>query len=125
MTASYALAERIHRDVNASVTYKTDAEQYGVPEYWEPAGRFGDCEDYALLKRAQLLAAGWPDDRLGLCVCIDETGTGHAVLYVDTDRGGFILDNRQDWPVKPSDLPYTWGRMLWSGKWLQLLGWSS
>jgi predicted transglutaminase-like cysteine proteinase len=31
-----------------------------MPEHWEPASVRGDCEDYALAKRAQLLAAGWP-----------------------------------------------------------------
>ena len=42
---SYAIAERINSDVNASVTYKTDLEQYSKPEYWQEAGVFGDCED--------------------------------------------------------------------------------
>jgi len=34
---SYSVAERINRDVNASVTYKTDLEQYATPEYWKEA----------------------------------------------------------------------------------------
>ncbi len=63
MTNSYKLAERINSDVNASVSYKTDLEQYSKPEYWVEAGTFGDCEDYALLKRALLLNAGWPQDK--------------------------------------------------------------
>lgn len=122
----YALAERIHREVNASTTYRTDAQSFGVPEYWECAGQFGDCEDYTLAKRARLLAAGWHVDLLGLCVCVDDTGTGHCVLYVYTiDRGAWILDNRHDWPMRPHDLPYTWSKMLCDGKWRKLLGWSS
>lgn len=55
---NYSLAERINLQVNASVSYKTDLEQYGVPEFWTEAGTFGDCEDYALLKRAYLLEQG-------------------------------------------------------------------
>ena len=47
---SYSVAERINSDVNASVKYKTDLEQYDTPEIWREAGSFGDCEDYALLK---------------------------------------------------------------------------
>ena len=31
---SYKLASRINSDVNASVSYKTDLEQYGKPEHW-------------------------------------------------------------------------------------------
>jgi predicted transglutaminase-like cysteine proteinase len=56
---SYSLAERINSDVNASVTYKTDLEQYDTPEIWREAGTFGDCEDYALRKRELLLNAGF------------------------------------------------------------------
>ena len=66
---SYSVAERINSDVNARVTYKSDLEQFDTPEFWEMAGKFGDCEDYALAKRNALLNAGWPKDKLGLCVC--------------------------------------------------------
>jgi len=52
---SYSIAERINSDVNASVSYKTDLEQYSTPEFWKEASAFGDCEDYALLKRQRLL----------------------------------------------------------------------
>jgi Predicted periplasmic protein len=48
------------------------------------AGKFGDCEDYALAKRSALLHAGWPKDKLGLCVCYTQSGEGHCVLWVDT-----------------------------------------
>lgn len=126
MQAPYDVAAAINAAVNASTTYRTDAQSFGVPEFWETAGQFGDCEDYALAKRARLLAAGWPPDLLGLCVCVDETGAGHCVLYVYTiDRGAWILDNRHEWPMRPHELPYTWSKMLCDGKWRQLLGWSS
>ena len=65
---SYSVVERINSDVNARVTYKSDLEQFDTPEFWEMAGKFGDCEDYALAKRNALLNAGWPKDKLGLCV---------------------------------------------------------
>jgi len=38
---SYSVAERINSQVNASVTYKTDLEQYKTPEFWINAGRCG------------------------------------------------------------------------------------
>ena len=118
---SYSIAERINRDVNASVKYKTDLGQYNVPEFWTVAGKFGDCEDYALAKRNALLNAGWPKDKLGLCVC-EAFGGGHCCLWVDTDKGSFILDNNYDFPVKPSELPYKWESMLCDGVWRQLHG---
>ena len=120
---SYKLASRTNSDVNASVQYKTDLEQYDTPEFWVEAGAFGDCEDYALLKRKLLLEQCWPSDKLGLCVCYMPDGQGHCVLWVDTNKGSFILDNRYDWPVNPLDLPYVWESMLCNGKWLKLLAW--
>ena len=74
MTNSYKLAERINSDVNASVTYKTDLEQYSTPEFWKEAGAFGGCEDYALRKRELLLKAGFARKDLHLACCWCETG---------------------------------------------------
>jgi len=122
MTNSYKLAERINSDVNARVTYKSDLEQFDTPEFWVKAGQYGDCEDYALAKREALLQAGWPKDKLGLCVCYTQLGEGHCVLWVETDKGSFILDNNYAFPVKPSELPYKWESMLCDGVWQQLHG---
>ena len=119
---SYATAERVNSDVNSQVQYKTDFYQYGTPEFWTVANKFGDCEDYALAKRTALLQAGWPKDKLGLCVCYTQSGEGHCVLWVNTDKGSFILDNNYDFPMKPSELPYRWESMLCDGAWRQLHG---
>lgn len=122
MLNSYALAERINSQVNASVTYKTDLAQYAKSEFWIEAGRFGDCEDYALLKRAYLLEQGWPAEKLNLCCCWDETNTYHCVLLIDTDKGFYILDNRQPCPIPPKSLPYRWDKTMKeeTGKWYEL-----
>lgn len=117
---NYALAERINSDVNARVTYKSDLQQFGVPEFWQEAGRFGDCEDYALLKRALLLKSGWPQDKLFLSCCWVETGEYHCVLIVDTDKGFFVLDNRYQWPMPPKSLPYKWDKALKGKSWCEL-----
>ena len=122
MTNSYDLAESIHQKVNFNTEYRTDLKQYGVPEFWTMAGKFGDCEDYALSKRNALLNAGWSKDKLGLCVCYTASNEGHCVLWVDTDKGSFILDNNYAFPMKPSELPYKWESMLCNGEWVQLNG---
>ena len=122
MTNSYDLAESVHRKVNFDTGYRTDLKQYGVPEFWTMTGKFGDCEDYALSKRNALLDAGWPKDKLGLCVCYTQSNEGHCCLWVDTDKGSFILDNNYDFPMKPSELPYKWESMLCDGVWRQLHG---
>lgn len=116
---SYSIAERINRDVNASVKYKTDLGQYGVPEFWTMAGKFGDCEDYALLKRKMLIDAGFDRDKIHLCTCF-VGDAGHCVLLVETDRGNYILDNNQSEPVQPNFLSYKWDKIQRGDKWYEL-----
>ena len=122
MANSYDLVEAIHGKVNSNTEYRTDLKQYGIPEFWTVAGKYGDCEDYALTKRTALLNAGWSKDKLGLCVCYTASNEGHCVLWVDTDKGSFILDNNYAFPMKPSELPYKWESMLCNGEWVQLNG---
>ena len=118
---SYSLAERINSDVNASVTYKTDLNQYDRPEYWCEAGKYGDCEDYALLKRAYHLEQGWPIDKLYLAECIiNSVKQHHCVLIVETDKGCFCLDCNYEWPKNPKELDYTWIKCLKVDKWYEL-----
>lgn len=122
MTNSYKLAERINSDVNASVTYKTDLEQYSTPDFWVEAGTLGDCEDYALLKRQVLLKSGFAPKDMHLACCWCETGEYHCVLLCRTDKGWFVLDNRHAWPMRPKTLPYKWDKALdeVDGKWYAL-----
>ena len=60
---------------------------------WSVTTSYGDCNDYAVQKRHQLLARGWPSSALSLAVVIIPTGEGHLVLTVRTDRGDVVLDN--------------------------------
>jgi predicted transglutaminase-like cysteine proteinase len=86
---------RINRRVNESIRPLTDLEHWGVVEKWSyPDDGYGDCEDYVLLKRRLLIAAGWPRTALLITVVRDEKDEGHAVLMVKTDQGEFILDNQ-------------------------------
>jgi predicted transglutaminase-like cysteine proteinase len=94
--ASFDALIQVDRDVNHRVKPATDEEVYGVEEKWEYPVDRGDCEDYALLKRRDLIEAGWPRSALLITVVRDENGDGHAVLTLVTDRGDFILDNRTD-----------------------------
>jgi predicted transglutaminase-like cysteine proteinase len=81
--------------VNDIIKPMTDLEHWGTVEKWSyPDDGYGDCEDYALLKRRLLIRAGWPREALLLTVVRDRKDEGHAVLTVKTDRGEFILDNQ-------------------------------
>ncbi len=92
---------------NRTVKPVSDQEQYGVSEYWTLPKRFGDCEDYGLLKQALLVERGWSKGALLITVVRDEAGQGHAVLTVTTKSGDFILDNRQDAIVAWQASPYS------------------
>lgn len=117
---NFAFAAEINSLVNRSTTYMTDMQQYGVPEYWEPANKYGDCEDYALLKRVKLIESGFDPTALHLACCWVETGEYHCVLLAETDNGIFALDNRRSLPVPPSELPYKWHKAWQDGKWREI-----
>ncbi len=88
---------RINKWVNDSIKPLTDMEHWGVVERWDyPDDGYGDCEDYALLKRRMLMESGWPREALLMTVVREKTGNGHAVLTVKTDKGEFILDNQNE-----------------------------
>ena len=73
----------------------TDQDHWGEPDVWSLAeDGMGDCEDFQLLKRRQLAELGVPRRAMRMTVVIDETGEGHAVLSLLTDRGDLILDNK-------------------------------
>jgi predicted transglutaminase-like cysteine proteinase len=84
----------INRTVNKEIAPATDLEVYGVNEYWTLPRTRGDCEDYALQKRHNLIAKGWPVSSLLMTVVRDEKGEGHAVLTARTVQGDYILDNK-------------------------------
>ena len=103
--------DRVNRAVNNAVHPITDERLYDRIEKWtyprlarlrlSPGGEVvetlaGDCEDYVLLKRAELMKTGWPADALLITVVRDLEGLGHAVLTVRTDRGDLVLDNQTE-----------------------------
>lgn len=78
---------------NTSVIPVTDMDYYNVEELWTYPKKYGDCEDFALMKRHMLIQRGWPASSLLITVVRQRSGDGHAVLTVRTDRADYILDN--------------------------------
>lgn len=97
----------INNAVNVSVEPRTDFEMWGKEELWSYPTNVGDCEDYALEKRRQLMALGVPAGDLLMTVVRQPNGDGHAVLTVRTSRGEFILDNLESKVLAWSDTEYT------------------
>jgi predicted transglutaminase-like cysteine proteinase len=93
--------EAVNEWVNRSVKPISDPDHWGLVDQWDyPIDGYGDCEDYALMKRKLLIEQGFPRQALLLTVVKDTHGEGHAILTIKTDRGDFILDNLND-EVKP------------------------
>lgn len=100
------------REVNTKgnrVEWTSDMEVWRQEEKWEfpreVRGRLReDCDGISLYKMRELLKEGFPAGPLTLAVCETETGEWHCVLCVVTDRGDFILDNRQEHVLGFDDL---------------------
>ena len=53
----------------------------------------GDCNDYAVTKRHELLERGWPSRALLLAEVVIGSGEYHLVLVVRTEQGDLVADN--------------------------------
>lgn len=105
-----AKLEAVNSYVNARVRFVDDRVQFGIADRWmAPSetltrGR-GDCEDFALAKRAILRAAGMPEKDLYLVVLKDlSRRADHAVLVVRAAGRFLVLDNGTDRIVDSSDV---------------------
>jgi len=104
--ARWAELQAINTHYNQTIVPVTDMELYGVEEFWTYPNGYGDCEDFALAKRRDLINAGWPASTLLMSIVREANGDGHAVLLVRTDRGDLVLDNQEGTIKLWSDTPY-------------------
>jgi predicted transglutaminase-like cysteine proteinase len=95
-------------DVQAKVN--NDIQPRDVPGHaWDyPTNGTGECNEYALEKRKELIALGWPREALLLTAAYTERGEGHLVLVARTSGGDLVLDNRTAAVLDWSYLPYRW-----------------
>jgi predicted transglutaminase-like cysteine proteinase len=123
-SASWNELVAVNTNVNTTIIPETDEANYHVAEYWTyPTDGRGDCEDYALEKRKELIAAGWDASALLMTVVREKSGDGHAVLMVRTDRGDLILDNQDARVLLWKDTPYDYIKRQSQadpGKWVGL-----
>lgn len=62
-------------------------------DVWTLGAKAGDCDEYAIEKRKELMDLGWPSSALRLTVVRVGSGEAHLVLTVRTEDGEFVLDN--------------------------------
>ncbi len=95
------LVKEINRRVNRSTREVTDQSQYKTSELWAlPTSRGGDCEDFALLKKRDLIQAGFDPRKLLLATVLDTRRNSHAVLVYRSSDGDLVLDNLTN-QIKP------------------------
>jgi predicted transglutaminase-like cysteine proteinase len=105
--AHLKLIAKINHFVNTDIKPMSDQDHWGVADRWDiPSDGYGDCEDYALLKRKMLIEEGLPRQALLMTIVKDQHNEGHAVLTVKTDQGELILDNIVDEVLPWQNVPY-------------------
>ena len=87
------LLRRVNHSVNMLIapTLKNYGPELG--DGWTIAPVMGDCNDYAVTKRHELLESGLPAKALRLSVVKTSSGIGHLVLVVVTTKGDVVMDN--------------------------------
>jgi predicted transglutaminase-like cysteine proteinase len=123
-----AALNAVNLEVNGRIAPANDIDQYGQEELWTyPDSGKGDCEDYALEKRRQLLAKGFPASALLLAVVNDANNTGHAVLVARTEKHDYVLNNLTDKIVTWTNTDFQSWRMIqtpgYAGEWRAIGKW--
>lgn len=100
----------INRAVDLAISPLSDVKKWGVQDHWsDPFETLqtssGDCEDYALVKYAALLAAGFSRDAVKIVLLRNRwPSEEHAVVAVWVDQQWLILDNRTLALVRDTDV---------------------
>jgi len=110
----WAQLQEVNRSVNRSI--RPERNELGLAgETWIINPDRGDCNDYAVSKRHELLERGWPARVLLLGEVVTQSDEHHLVLVVRTKAGDFVLDNMTA-QIKPwAHVPYRWVRVQTPG----------
>ena len=95
----------VNRAVNRSIRPKPDTSAL---RYWKLDVDAGDCNNFAIQKRHELMRRGWPAAALALTVAKTPWGEGHLLVTVRTDQGDLVLDNLRSSIVSWRSTGYDW-----------------
>ncbi|WP_417410017.1 transglutaminase-like cysteine peptidase [Hoeflea sp.] len=118
------LLRSINNAVNKAIKPASDKAVFGRKEFWTAKARSGDCEDFALAKRARLLRNGFNSSQLLLTMGY-RGNEAHTVLVVRTRDGDYVLDNLEDkvQPVRAARMSFRKIQSpAHSGRWLKITG---
>jgi predicted transglutaminase-like cysteine proteinase len=100
----------VNRSVNAAIIPERNTEGL-AGEKWLISPSSGDCNDYAVTKRSDLMQRGWPARSLLLSEVVTSWGEHHLILVVRTSIGDLVLDNMSA-QIRPwSQVSYQWVRI--------------
>ena len=100
----------VNKNVNVAIVPERNTKGL-AGEKWLIGPSSGDCNDYAVTKRAELLGRGWPTRSLLLSEVVTSWGEHHLVLVVRTSMGDLVLDNMTP-QIRPwARAPYQWVRI--------------
>jgi predicted transglutaminase-like cysteine proteinase len=101
---------RVNTEVNRAIIPHPNTGGLAA-EKWLIAPKAGECHDYAVTKRHELMALGWPERDLLLAEVITTWGEHHLVLVVRTSEGDLVADsldpNIRSW----TKVSYQWVRV--------------
>lgn len=103
----------VNRQINGHIIPQPVKATKGTFDEWLISPVAGDCKAYALTKRHELLARGWPSRALLLSEVIVANGQHHLVLVVRTKETDLVLDNLNPnvRPVSATYRQYQWLRV--------------
>lgn len=102
------LLRRVNHSVNISIVPRTKSYGRNLDDSWTIAPASGDCNDYAVTKRRELIENGLPPSALRLSATKTASGVGHLVLIVSTTKADIVLDNLSE-NIRPwQQTDYQW-----------------
>jgi len=84
---------QVNASVNQSIVPESKSGTALAQAAWSVSPDVGDCNDFAVTKRHDLIARGFPSSVLILAVVKTASGAGHLVLVVKSSDRDFVLDN--------------------------------
>lgn len=100
----------VNRAVNRSIAPEPNLSGLAA-ERWIIHPRSGDCNDYAVTKRHELIKRGWPSRALLLAEVVTGWGEHHLILVIHTRAGDFLADNLTPEIRRWAAAPYRWVRV--------------
>lgn len=83
----------VNRSVNAGIEPDESGSNVSGTQDWNLNPVRGDCNDYAVTKRHDLVSGGLPTSAVRLTAVMTQDGQDHMVVVIKAKGGDLVLDN--------------------------------